>query len=162
MCDIFDIIKISRVINDSKAPILYIGNELKKNNASNLIWEFAGKNKIPIFTTKNASDIINDNDFLYNGILNNNNTVNKIINKSDIIIFAGLASDTAAEHINKRFQGRKIIHINHNILNSSKIDKENMYLKGNISFILKNLNPLINNNDRKEWLEYTNSIIQKK
>lgn len=156
MCDIFDIIKISRMINNSQAPILYIGSDLKNSEINDFILDFATKNRIPFFTTSNAAKMIRHNDIFYRGILDfyENNDFDEIFNKSDMLIIIGTDSDTSAENINGRFKSGKIIYIKNDSINESKIEIEKSYLAGNIKYIFKNLNPLINTIDRKEWINH--------
>ena len=70
----------------SKKPILIVGNGVRSANAISLIYEFIEKTHIPVLTTMNAVDIVQDQYRL--GFIGTygNRVANMILNECDCII----------------------------------------------------------------------------
>ena len=73
----------------SKKPILIVGNGVRSANAISLIYEFIEKTHIPVLTTMNAVDIVQDQYRL--GFIGTygNRVANMILNECDLVIAVG-------------------------------------------------------------------------
>jgi thiamine pyrophosphate-dependent acetolactate synthase large subunit-like protein len=73
----------------SKKPVLLVGNGARSADAADLIHEFANKTKIPVLTTMNAVDLVQDDDKL--GFIGTygNRVANSIIAECDLLISVG-------------------------------------------------------------------------
>lgn len=70
-------------------PILLVGNGVRTAGASELVYEFAKKTNIPILTTMNGVDLVQDD--IHIGFIgtHGNRIANMIINECDLIISVG-------------------------------------------------------------------------
>lgn len=73
----------------SKKPILLVGNGARTAGASDLIYEFINKTNIPVLTTMNAVDLVQDKYRI--GFIGTygNRAANMILNECDLIISVG-------------------------------------------------------------------------
>lgn len=73
----------------SKKPILILGNGARQANIADLVYEFIDKTKIPVLTTMNAVDLVQDKYKI--GFIGTygNRIANMIINECDLIISVG-------------------------------------------------------------------------
>lgn len=73
----------------SKKPILLVGNGVRSSGSSDLIYEIIEKNHIPVLTTMNAVDMVQDKYRL--GFIGTygNRAANMILNECDLVISVG-------------------------------------------------------------------------
>ncbi len=72
-----------------KRPILIAGNGVRESGASDLLYKFYKKTKIPVLTTMNAVDLVQDDDKLgFIGVYGNR-IANMIVKEADLVISVG-------------------------------------------------------------------------
>lgn len=73
----------------SKKPILIVGNGTREAGATEILQKFAKKTKIPVLTTMNAVDLIQDDEKLgFIGVYGNR-VANMIVSEADLVISIG-------------------------------------------------------------------------
>lgn len=73
-----------------RRPILIVGNGVRNAGACELLHEFRDKTKIPVLTSMNAADLMQDNDKLgFIGVYGHR-TANMIVTASDLVIAVGV------------------------------------------------------------------------
>lgn len=73
-----------------KRPILLVGNGVREAGATELLHEFYKKTKIPVLTSMNSVDLVQDSDKLgFIGVYGNR-VANTIVKKSDLVIAVGI------------------------------------------------------------------------
>ena len=70
-------------------PVLLVGNGVRSAGASDLIYKFAEKTHIPVLTTMNGVDLVQDD--LHIGFIgtHGNRVANMIINECDLVVAVG-------------------------------------------------------------------------
>ncbi len=72
-----------------KKPILIVGNGVRESGATEALQEFYKKTKIPVLTTMNAVDLMQDKDRLgFIGVYGNR-VANLIVQEADLVIAVG-------------------------------------------------------------------------
>lgn len=102
------------LINASKSPIILIGAGANRKRVSKTLTEFIEKTKIPFITTQMGKGVVDErhNQYLGTTSLSENDSVHKIIEKSDLIINIGHDIIEKPPFIIKPNDPKKIIHIN--------------------------------------------------
>jgi acetolactate synthase-1/2/3 large subunit len=132
-----------RLIKESSKPLILIGSGIKLSDSVKRFKEFYKINKIPLVSTWNASDILDNNDQLYIGRpgIFGQRGANYIIQKCDLLICLGTGLGAGITTYNFKDFGRnaKKIFINNdfNELNSSRF-KINLKWNVDIKILLEN------------------------
>lgn len=156
--------EISKVINSSEKPILYVGGGIINANASDVLYSFAKKNSIPVATTLMGLGSFPCNDPLYLGLLGMHALpyTNLLMYESDLILAIGVRFDErAAGNIAKFCPEAKIIHIDIDESEINKLKSVDYPIVGNARDVLSQLLPYINEDDRSEWMEQVESFKEK-
>lgn len=151
-----EILKIAKVINDSKRPILFIGGGIISSRASDLLYEFSKKNSVPVATSLMGLGAFPSDDSLYLGLVGMHAApyTNLIMHESDLILAFGVRfDDRAIGNISRFCPNAKIIHIDIDESEINKLKPADFSITGDIFSILDDLIPYIKEDSRFEWVK---------
>jgi acetolactate synthase-1/2/3 large subunit len=157
--DLNEIQNAAATINKSKKPILYVGGGIISANASKPLFEFAKKNSIPVVSTLMGLGCFPCDDSLYLGLvgMHASRYTNLLMNDADLILAFGVRfDDRATGNLSKFCPNAKVIHIDIDQAEINKLRTSNLALVGDISTVLENITPYIENNTRTEWIDIIN------
>ncbi len=86
-----EIEKIISALDESKKPLLIVGNGVRISGGIDSLYAFLEKTKIPVITAVNGNDIVNESYSSYYGRFGTHAQIcaNKIINEADLILSIG-------------------------------------------------------------------------
>lgn len=145
----------AKLINEARKPLLYVGGGIISSNASNILHEFARKNSIPVATTLMGLGGFPADDPLYLGLtgMHGSRYANMLLSEADLIIALGVRFNDRATGNSKKFcKNAKIIHIDIDKAEIDKIKKSHLAIQGDIGLILDKIIPLVNNDNRDQWI----------
>ena len=152
--DEVEIEKAARVINRSRKPVLYTGGGIILSGAEDMLLNFSHKSSIPVASTLMGLGCFPSGDDMFIGMLgmHGQRYTNYIMHEADLILAFGARFDDRATGKVKEFcPNAKIIHIDIDGAEMNKIKKADIAIQGDIKQAIKQLLPLIEHNDRKEW-----------
>ena len=152
--DEVEIEKAARVINRSRKPVLYTGGGIILSGAEDMLLNFSHKSSIPVASTLMGLGCFPSGDNMFIGMLgmHGQRYTNYIMHEADLILAFGARFDDRATGKVKEFcPNAKIIHIDIDGAEMNKIKKADIAIQGDIKQAIKQLLPLIEHNDRKEW-----------
>ncbi len=143
--------KIINIINDSKKPLVIVGDGVRKNNASNEIIKLINNINAAVLSTMKARGVYKESEINWLGVMtdfneNNNTHTGMAINNSDLIINVGV--DQMMTHSPWPKNKKKIIEIIPPKQYKTISNDPMITYSGDIKEILKNL---INNVTSKGW-----------
>ena len=143
--------KIINIINDSKKPLVIVGDGVRKNNALNEIFELINNINAAVLSTMKARGVYKESKNNWLGVMtdfneNNNTHTGSAINNSDLIINVGV--DQMMTHSPWPKNKKKIIEIISTQQNKTISNDPMITYSGDIKEILKSL---INNVTSKGW-----------
>ncbi|MFL2677358.1 MAG: thiamine pyrophosphate-binding protein [Dehalococcoidia bacterium] len=143
--------KIINIINDSKKPLVIVGDGVRKNNALNEIFELINNINAAVLSTMKARGVYKESKNNWLGVMtdfneNNNTHTGSAINNSDLIINVGV--DQMMTHSPWPKNKKKIIEIISTQQNKTISNDPMITYSGDIKEILKSL---INNVNSKGW-----------
>jgi len=148
-------------INNSLRPILYIGGGIKHSNASGILYKFAKKNSIPVASSLIKLGAFPAFDELNLGMLGMHGAkyTNYILNEADLLLAFGVRFDDRATGNTDRFCfGASIIHIDIDNSEINKIKIADLSLNADIGNALHLIEPFLNIDDRRDWIEYISAM----
>lgn len=151
-----DIETITRIINESKRPVIYFGGGVEASDAREELYELIQKADIPATYTMMAAGVIDCDDPKNLGLIGMHGTIaaNKAIDEADVVIALGTRfSDRVALNPRRFAQRAAIIHID---IDASEINKNvliNYSLIGDIKDVLQALLPLLKESKHEKWIE---------
>lgn len=155
-------------IQKSKKPILFIGGGIITSGASKEIYELATSLKLPVTWTLMGKGAFPDDHELNIGMIgmHGTKTANYAVTESDLLITVGARFDDRATGNLKRFAPKaKVIHIDIDPAEISKIVKAAVPIVGDAKTVLKSLLSEIDKNKMKEshsaWLKQIKEWKQK-
>ena len=154
--DEVEIEKAARMINRSRKPVLYTGGGIILSGAEDMLLNFSHKSSIPVASTLMGLGCFPSGDNMFIGMLgmHGQRYTNYIMHEADLILAFGARFDDRATGKVKEFcPNAKIIHIDIDGAEMNKIKKADIAIQGDIKQAIKQLLPLIEHNDRKEWAE---------
>jgi acetolactate synthase I/II/III large subunit len=147
--------RAASVIKDSKRPVIYAGGGVIGSEASKELLAFAEKLKAPVTTTLTGiGGFPNDNE-LYLGMPGMHGTkyANYAIQESDVLIAVGVRFDDRVTGKTTSFApNAKVIHIDIDPAEISKIIKVDVPIVGDAKQILGALLEHVSECDTKDWL----------
>jgi len=152
--DEVEIEKAARMINRSRKPVLYTGGGIILSGAEDMLLNFSHKSSIPVASTLMGLGCFPSGDNMFIGMLgmHGQRYTNYIMHEADLILAFGARFDDRATGKVKEFcPNAKIIHIDIDGAEMNKIKKADIAIQGDIKQAIKQLLPLIEHNDRKEW-----------
>ena len=154
--DMDELKKIAAVINKAKKPMVMFGGGVVSSNASEEALELVEKANIPSCHTLMAAGVIGYNNPLNLGLLgmHGSYTTNKAADEADVLIAVGTRfSDRVALDTNEFAKKATIIQIDIDLSEINKNVAVDHYVIGDVKTVLKALLPLVEKQERKEWIK---------
>lgn len=156
-------------IKEAKRPVILFGNAIRTSNSVDLFKKLVNELKIPVVSTKLASDILDYDDEYYYGILSGltggaDRYANFIIQNSDFILAIGtrLSVDTTGSEFDQFAREAKVIVVDIDKVEHSKrgikIDK---LILSNARLFIESFSEYINKNGNSIGYESLNQWIEK-
>ena len=153
--------KAAAIINSAKRPVIISGGGVIAANAEDELLIMAQKNSIPVSPTLMglcSFDADNQLNIGFSGMHGARYT-NHIINKADLIIAAGSRfGDRSTGKTDEFAPNAKIIHIDIDSTEDGKICPAEIFIRLDAHNFFKEIIPLIENNERKSWMNEINEI----
>ncbi len=152
------------IINHAKRPVLYIGGGVIHADAADVVREFAEKNNIPTTMTLMGLGVIPTEHPLYMGMLgmHASRATNLTMLESDLLIAVGVRfDDRATGKISEFCPKAKIIHMDIDPCEISKLRTAHLGLVGDVKTSLNMLLPYLEEKQRTDWLNNTHQLQQK-
>ncbi|MFH0974539.1 MAG: biosynthetic-type acetolactate synthase large subunit [Spirochaetota bacterium] len=147
--------KIAEMIHNSNRPVLYIGGGIVNSGSSELVKELSHKNSIPVALSLMGLGAFPSSDPLCLGMLGMHAAryTNHMLDEADLILAFGVRfDDRATGNVNEFCKYARIVHIDIDRAEINKIKSTALPLVGNIHYVLKELNQIINKDNRTGWL----------
>lgn len=147
---------VADIINKAKKPVIMFGGGVVSSNASDLALELVEKANIPSCHTLMAAGVIGYNNPLNLGLLgmHGSYTTNKAADETDVLIAIGTRfSDRVALDTNNFAKKATIIQIDIDLSEINKNVAVDHYVIGDVKTVLENLLPMIEVNDRSDWIK---------
>ena len=147
--------KASDLINNSKKPLILVGQGVLLSNAEKKLIQFSEKSGIPMASTLLGLSAISCNHKNYVGYLgmHGNYGPNVKTNEADLLIAIGMRFDDRVTGDTSRYGiHAKIIHIEIDPSEINKIITADVAVNADAKQALINLLPLINKNEYKNWI----------
>jgi acetolactate synthase-1/2/3 large subunit len=152
----------AKMINEAEKPILYIGGGISNSNSSDILYEFAKKNSIPVVSTLTGLGNFPLEDPLYLGMLgmHGERYTNVLLNEADLILAFGVRfDDRAVGNVNKFCPKAQIIHVDIDDVEIDKIRKVQVSICADVAKVMSKIIDMIEENKREAWISY---IMNKK
>lgn len=151
-----EISSLSKLINESERPVVYFGGGVISSNASELLYEFLHKTKIPSCHTLMGSGVLSYKDSLNMGMIGMHGGVSSglAVKHCDLLIAVGARfSDRVATNKYKFASEAKIVHIDIDPSELNKNIRSDLGIVGDIKEVLTELIPLVSHVEQRPWLE---------
>ncbi len=148
--------KVANIINNAKKPVVMFGGGVVSSNASELALELVEKANIPSCHTLMAAGVIGYNNPLNLGLLGMHGgyVTNKAVDDADVLVAIGTRfSDRVALDTNDFAKKATIIQIDIDLSEINKNVAVDHYVIGDVKKVLENLLPLVEKQERKDWLK---------
>ena len=148
--------RAARMIAESKRPLLYVGGGGMAPEAAELLRSIARRARIPVTTTLHGLGAFPEDDPLSLRMLGMHGTwwANQAVQHCDLIIAVGARfDDRVTGKLDSWAPHASVIHIE---IDQSCISKNvfaDCAILGDVTTVLKQLDPLIERKDTEEWLE---------
>ncbi len=152
-----DLKAAAKLINASKKPLIYAGGGAVASGASRELTKLAGVLKAPVCDSLMGKGAFPGDDEKYIGMLGTHGTesAREAVRECDLLIAVGVRfSDRATEYFKAFSPKSKIIHID---IDPAEINKNiicTVSLNGDAKDVLSALLPLVNEKERKLWIEH--------
>jgi acetolactate synthase-1/2/3 large subunit len=159
--DLSLITEAAAAINNCLRPVLYIGGGIINSNAHEEIIELSRKNNIPVTSTLMGLGCVPNAYGLHLGMLGMHGAqhTNIILHETDLLIALGVRFDDRATGLVQQFcPNARIIHVDIDASELSKIKQANIEILGDVKEVLQKLLPLVKENKRQEWMSIMNDI----
>jgi acetolactate synthase-1/2/3 large subunit len=147
--------RVAEMINCAKRPVLYLGGGIIHSGAASLATELAEKASLPTTTTLMALGAIPAEHHLNLGMLGMHAArfTNMTLHECDLLIAIGARfDDRATGKVTEFCPDAKIIHIDIDAAELSKIKAAHVGIVGDAAQVLQALLPLVNTQLREPWL----------
>lgn len=149
------------MINQSEKPILYLGGGIMQSGSSADALALAEKASIPSALTLMGLGVVPNDHPLSLGMLGMHAAryTNMALEECDLLIAIGVRfDDRATGKVPEFCPNAKIIHIDIDPSELDKIKTATASVTGDVTVILKALLPLIEANDRSQWLDEVDAL----
>ncbi len=152
--------KAAKSIKSAKKPLLYVGGGAISSNAGNLVRNLAHKTRIPVVETLMARGIMEHNDELLLGMvgMHGSYAANMAMSEADLLISLGARfDDRVTGKLSEFAKYAEIIHIDIDPSSIGKIIPATYPIVGDISEVLKELLPLLEDAEAgttQPWLSH--------
>jgi acetolactate synthase-1/2/3 large subunit len=163
--DTDSVLEVSKLINNSKRPIIYSGGGIIISEASKELTELAEKAQIPVSSTLMGLGSFSRRNPLSLGMvgMHGEKEANLAMHNSDLVIAIGARfSDRVTGDVSRFAQEATVIHIDIDESEISKNVKADIHVIGDIKEILSSLLPLIKKQEHNEWLTKINNWKKEK
>ena len=153
--DISAIRRAARMINEAKRPVIYGGGGITGSGAHESMYLLAKKNGLPAALTLMGLGSFLPDDPLYLGMLGMHGAMstNMALEEADLLLALGVRFDDRAVGNVKHFcPHASIIHVDIDEAEIDKIKRVDLSVRGDLGAILKTLLPLVERNERKDWM----------
>ncbi len=143
------------MINEAKRPVLYLGGGVIHSGAGEVARAVAEKANLPTTMTLLGLGVIPPEHQLYLGMLgmHASRATNLAMHECDLLIGVGVRfDDRATGRLAEFCPGAKIIHIDIDPCEISKLRSANLGFVGDVKDSLEALLPLLRSQQREEWL----------
>ena len=161
--DMEKVIQAAQMINESARPVLYFGGGVISSDSTNTAVAFAEKASLPTTMTLMALGTMPIQHPLYLGMLGMHaaRSTNLVMGEADLLIVIGARFDDRAIGRAEKFcPDAKIIHIDIDKAEISKIKRPDIAIHADAGEILALLLPLVERNKREAWLEQVSELKQ--
>ena len=151
-----EIDQLSDLINRAEKPVVYFGGGVISSNASELLYEFLHKTKIPSCHTLMGSGVLSYKDELNMGMIGMHGSVSSglAVKHCDLLIAIGARfSDRVATNKDKFANSAQIVHIDIDPSELNKNIRSDLGIIGDIKSVLNELIPKVNKVDGRPWLD---------
>ena len=158
---VYELETVKELLYNAKRPIILAGHGIKLANAKNEFVRFIEKYSIPVVTTKNAFDLIEDDHFLLAGRIGTygQRAGNFAVQNSDLVISLGsrLANPTVGYNVEMfaREAKKVVVDIDSNQLKHSTI-KVDVTINADVKVFIQKIDSILiekNSNDFSPWIE---------
>lgn len=159
--DIHSLESAASLINTAKRPILYLGGGIVHSDAAELSKTLAEKSSIPTVMTLMGLGVLPVNHKLSLGMLGMHGAryTNLALDEADLLIVIGARLDDRATGKIEQFCPRaKLIHIDIDHSEIGKLRMPHLAIIGDASVVLKELLPMINQNERSGWTSRVSAL----
>ncbi|MBW6410445.1 biosynthetic-type acetolactate synthase large subunit [Clostridium weizhouense] len=158
------IAEVIQYINDSKRPFIYAGGGIVSSEATDELITFAEKINAPVSTSLMCTSAFPFDHSLYTGMIGMHGTKasNVAATKCDLLITLGARFSDRVISNQNHIKNAKIIHIDIDPAEINKNVKVDSYIVGDLKDVLNRLIPVIDEKKNKEWLDFIDSIKEKK
>jgi acetolactate synthase I/II/III large subunit len=159
------VLEVSKLINNSKRPIIYSGGGIIISEASKELTELAEKAQIPVSSTLMGLGSFSRRNPLSLGMvgMHGEKESNLAMHNSDLVIAIGARfSDRVTGDVTRFAQEATVIRIDIDESEISKNVKADIHVIGDIKEILNSLLPLIKKQEHNEWLTKINNWKKEK
>ncbi|EKT53088.1 acetolactate synthase large subunit [Providencia sneebia] len=159
--DMEKVLQAVEMINQSKRPVLYFGGGVISSSSAETAIAFAQKATLPTTMTLMALGTIPMHHPLYLGMLGMHaaRSTNMIMEEADLLIVIGARFDDRAIGRAEKFcPNAKIIHVDIDKAEISKIKRPDIAIHADAGQILELLLPLVDKNLREEWMTRVNEL----
>ncbi|MEY0302873.1 acetolactate synthase large subunit [Providencia manganoxydans] len=161
--DMEKVLQAAEMINQSKRPVLYFGGGVISSESTETAVAFAEKASLPTTMTLMALGTLPMRHPLYLGMLGMHaaRSTNMVMEESDLLIVIGARFDDRAIGRAEKFcPNAKIIHVDIDKAEISKIKRPDIAINADAGQILELLLPLVERNQREEWITRVNELKQ--
>lgn len=159
-----DIEKMANMINEAKRPVLYIGGGIIHSDAHLLLKELATKGNIPVTSTLMALGTFPADSPLSLGMIGMHGAryTNMLLEEADLLIGLGVRfDDRATGNVTKFCTNAKVIHVEIDASEINKIKSTDLNIAGDISEVIKEVLPHINEDPRENWLSQVAEVKER-
>lgn len=150
-----EVTSLSNLINQATKPVVYFGGGVISSNASELLYEFLHKAKIPSCHTLMGSGVLSYKDHLNMGMIGMHGAVSSglAVKHCDLLIAIGARfSDRVATNKDNFAKGAKIVHIDIDPSELNKNIRSDLGIIGDIKEVLTQLIPKVSAVKERAWL----------
>ena len=158
-----ELVQAAAMINESAKPILYLGGGIMHGNASDAAVRLAEKNNLPTTMTLLGLGSIPAGHPLEVGMLGMHAAryTNMALEECDLLIVAGARfDDRATGKIAEFCPNATVIHIDIDPGEINKLRKTNIQLVGDVGDIFRVMIPMIEQKERRGWLQRIENLKQ--
>ena len=147
----------AEILNSAKKPYMLIGHGILIAKAEEAVKEFVEKTGIPVGSTLHGLSAFPTDHPLYTGMLgmHGNYGSNVLTNEADVILAIGMRfDDRVTGRVSDYATKAKIIHIDIDPAELNKIISVEVPIVADAKTALKELIPLVKENDHSEWVAH--------
>jgi len=153
--------RAAELIGQSKRPVIMAGHGIIISGAYKELQEFAEKGQFPVVTTLLGISSFKSNHVLNIGLpgMHGSAYASHTINESDLLIALGMRfDDRVTSKVSLFAPNAKVIHVDIDPAELGKNVRPTVPIVGDVKHVLKQLMPLVQKADRREWLSHIDEL----